>query len=89
MSIYERSVCRVPLSRTSQVLLVVKNLPVNVGDERVLIWCLGLEDPLEEEMATRSSILAERIPWTEDWWATVQGVAKSWTWLSVCAQHIE
>ena len=27
---------------------------------------LGQEDPLEEEMATRSSILAWRIPWTEE-----------------------
>ena len=27
---------------------------------------LGLEDPLEEGMATRSSILAWRIPWTEE-----------------------
>ena len=27
---------------------------------------LGWEDPLEEEMATSSSILAWRIPWTED-----------------------
>ena len=27
---------------------------------------LGLEDPLEEEMATNSSILAWRIPWTEE-----------------------
>ena len=29
---------------------------------RVLVW----EDPLEEEMATHSSILAWRIPWTEE-----------------------
>ena len=28
--------------------------------------CLGWEDPLEEGMATRSSILAWRIPWTEE-----------------------
>ena len=27
---------------------------------------LGLEDPLEKEMATHSSILAWKIPWTED-----------------------
>ena len=30
-----------------------------------LVWSLGREDPLEEEMATHSSILAWRIPWTE------------------------
>ena len=28
------------------------------------IWFLGQEDPLQEEMATHSSILAWRIPWT-------------------------
>ena len=39
---------------------------------------LGREDLLEEEMATHSSILAWRIPWTRgDWWATVHRVAKS------------
>ena len=42
---------------------------------------LGWEDPLEEEMATLSSILAWRIPWTGDcpmdWWATVHRVEKS------------
>ena len=27
---------------------------------------LGLKDPLEEDMATHSSILAQRIPWTEE-----------------------
>ena len=30
------------------------------------VQSLGREDPLEEEMATHSSILAWRIPWTED-----------------------
>ena len=30
------------------------------------IWSLGPEDPLEKEMATHSSILAWRIPWTEE-----------------------
>ena len=38
---------------------------------------LGWEDPLEKEMATHTSILAWRIPWT-----TVHGVTKSWTQLS-------
>ena len=44
------------------------------------VWSLCWEDSLEKEMATHSSILAWRIPWT--WWATVLGVKKSWTWLS-------
>ena len=30
------------------------------------VQSLGQEDPLEKEMATHSSILAWRIPWTED-----------------------
>ena len=38
---------------------------------------LGQEDPLEEGMATISSILAWRIPQTEKPGATVYGVAKS------------
>ena len=44
---------------------------------------LGREDPLENGMATHSSILAWRIPWTEEpGGATVHGVAKSQTGLS-------
>ena len=41
---------------------------------------LGWEDPLEEGMATHSSILAWKIPWTEEqaWWTTVHGATKSW-----------
>ena len=30
------------------------------------VWFLGQEDPLEKEMATYSSILSWRIPWTEE-----------------------
>ena len=40
---------------------------------------LGQEDLLEKEMATHSSILAWKIPWTEE--PTVHGVAKSQTQL--------
>ena len=50
------------------------------------IWSLGLEDPLEEEMATHSSILARKIPWIEEpcdlqskW------VTKNQKWLSMHA----
>ena len=46
--------------------LVVKNLPANAGDIRNAVWSLGWEDALEEGMATHSSILAWRIPWTEE-----------------------
>ena len=34
--------------------------------QEVQVGSLGQEDPLEEEMATHASILAWRIPWTED-----------------------
>ena len=48
--------------------LVVKNLPASAGDMRHETWVLSLgwEDPLEEGMATHSSILAWRIPRTEE-----------------------
>ena len=42
-----------------------KESACNVGDIHY-IQSLGREDPLEKEMATHSSILAWRIPWTED-----------------------
>ena len=42
---------------------MIKCLPT-MQDTQVL--SLGWEDPLEKEMATHSSILAWRIPWTED-----------------------
>ena len=49
---------------------------------------LGWENPLEEGMATYSSILAWRIPMDrEAWWATVHGVEKSQTRLSDYAQE--
>ena len=45
---------------------VVRNSPATAGDARDLGWIPGLEDPLEKEMATYSSILAWKIPWTEE-----------------------
>ena len=50
------------------------------GTQEMSAGSLGGEDPLEEGMATRSSILAWRIPWREAraWWATVR-VIKSQT----------
>ena len=47
---------------TSLVAQTVKNLPAM---QKTRVRSLGQEDPLEEEMATHSSILAWRIPWTE------------------------
>ena len=45
---------------------MVKNLPVNAGYAEMWVQPLGREDPPEEGMATHSSILAWRIPWTEE-----------------------
>ena len=42
---------------------VVKNLPTK---QEMQVRFLGQEDPLEKEMATHSSILVWKIPWTED-----------------------
>ena len=43
--------------------LVVKNLPAK---QEMQVQSLGQKDPLVKEMATHSSILAWRIPWTEE-----------------------
>ena len=45
---------------------MAKNLPANGRDVRDSGSILGWEDPLEEGMATHSSILAWRMPWTEE-----------------------
>ena len=56
----------------------VKNLPVM---QETQIQSLGRKDPLEKEMATHSSILAWKIPWTEEP-GGLHGITKSWTQLS-------
>ena len=62
MSGKEGGACSHPWA--SQVVLVVKNPPANTGDVRDAGLILGGEDSLEEGTATRSSILASRLPWT-------------------------
>ena len=42
---------------------MVKNPPAM---EETQVWSLGQEDPMEKGMATHSSILAWRMPWTEE-----------------------
>ena len=44
----------------------VKNLPAVEEPQEMDARSLGWDNPLEEEMATHSSILAWRIPWTEE-----------------------
>ena len=51
------------------------------------VQSLDWEDPLEEGMATHSSILAWRILDRGAWRATVHGVAKSWIRVRDKAQH--
>ena len=48
---------------TSLVAQMVKSLPTM---QETLVWSLGWEEPLEEEMATHSSILAWKILWMEE-----------------------
>ena len=74
----------------SQVVPVVKNLPANAGDIRqVQVRTLSWEGPLEEGMATHSSILAWRIPKDRGaWHGIVHGVAKSQTRLKYLSTHI-
>ena len=45
---------------------VVKNLPAVQRTQETRVRSLGQEDPLEEEMAIRSCILARKILWTEE-----------------------
>ena len=50
-------------ARASLVAHMVKNPPAT---RETWVWSLGWEDPLEEGMAPHSSILARKIPWTEE-----------------------
>ena len=64
----------------------VKNLPTM---QETWVWSMCQEDPLEEGMATRSSVLSWRIPWTEEpsGLHTVHRVTKSWKLLSTHAHR--
>ena len=58
----------------SLVAQMIKNLPAM---QEAWVQSLGWKVPLEEGMATHSSILAWRIPMNRGaWWATVHGVAE-------------
>ena len=61
-----RSLCEISVYRSPLGLpwwLLVKKAPVNAGDMGLIP---GPEDPLEKEMAIHSSILAWKVPWTEE-----------------------
>ena len=61
-------------SWASPVDQMIKNPPAM---QEIQAQSLGGEDPVEKGKATHSSIVAWKIPWTEEW-AIVHGVAKSW-----------
>ena len=63
----------------SPVAQQVKNLPAMQETQKMRVWSLRREDPLEEEMATHSSISHLENSMDRAWWATVHGVAKSRT----------
>ena len=54
------------LLSNSQVVQWVKNPPEMQETQETRVQSVGQEDPLEKEMATRSGILAWRLPWTEE-----------------------
>ena len=69
--------CFIKFWGASLVAQIVNCLPAMWETQ---VRSLGREDPLEKEMATNSSILAWKIPWTkEPDRATVHGVARSRT----------
>ena len=44
----------------------IKNPPAMQETQEMQVWSLGQKDPVEEEMATHSSIFAWKIPWMEE-----------------------
>ena len=67
-------------SWASLMTQTVKNLPVMQDS---WVQSLNCEDPLEEGMASHSSIPALRNPMDRGtWWAIVHGVTKNWTRMS-------
>ena len=76
----EKELYRTVNAEASLVVQTIKHLPAM---QETQVRSLGREDPLEKEMTTHSSTLAWRIPMDRGaWWATVHGVANSWTRLS-------
>ena len=66
---------------------VVKNSPAMQEPQEMWVSSLGQEDPLEESMATHSSILAWRIPWTEEPGRLRSRGSQSRTWLKQPSTH--
>ena len=71
-AVYGVAQSQTPLKRlsssgsSSKHVQAVKNLPIMQERQEMQVQSLGREDPLEEDMATHSSILAWEMPWTEE-----------------------
>ena len=67
--------------------LVVENLPAMQETQETRVQSLGREDPLEDAMVTHSSILAWRIPLTEEPRGLQSMGSQSWStdqWVGGC-----
>ena len=80
--------CFLSFPRASQVAERVKNQPAMQETEETWVWSLRQENYLEVGMATHSSILPWKIPWTEEHcWPQSIG-SQSQTWLKQLSTHI-
>ena len=74
---------------SSLVAQTVKNLP---AVRKTWVQSLGWEDPLEKGMTTHSSILAWRMPWTEEpgdlWFIALHRIGQHWSNLVHMPAHI-
>ena len=68
---------------------MVKNPLSNAGDVETWVWSLSGEDPLKEEMATHSSLLAWKIPWTEHGPQSMGSQRVGHDWVSEHAERIK
>ena len=59
-------ICPIPCPVAFPVTQRAENLPTMQETQKTWVQFLGQQDPLEEEMATHSSTLAWKIPWTEE-----------------------
>ena len=73
------SYCGFSLHWVSPMAQQEKNLPAKQETQEMQVRSLGREDPLEEEMATCSSILVWEIPWTEESCGLQSMGSQSWT----------
>ena len=82
LAAYPEVNCSIFSSGVSQLALVVKNLPANAGDIRGVALIPGLgQSPGGEHGNPLQYSCLDNPTGRGAWWATVHGVAQSWTWL--------